>query len=61
MESWKKDVLLVLGNYCKCRSDRIHYIDFLLSRVDELDKRNFLKNYLQLELKANEEQQSRVR
>ena len=58
MESWKRDVLTVLGNYCKCRSDRIHYIDFLLSRVDELDKRNFLKNYLQLELK---EQQNRVR
>lgn len=61
MESWKRDALTVLGDYCKCRSDRIHYIDFLLSRVDELDKRNFLKNYLQLELKANEEQQSRVR
>lgn len=61
MKEWERDVLWVLGNYCKCRSDRIHYIDFLLSRVDELDKRNFLKNYLQLELKADEEQQNRVR
>lgn len=61
MKEWERDVLWVLGNYCKCRSGRIHYIDFLLSRVDELDKRNFLKNYLQLELKADEEQQNRVR
>lgn len=61
MKEWEWDVLWVLGNYCKCRSDRIHYLDFLLSRVDELEKRNFLRNYLQLELKANEEQQSRVR
>lgn len=54
-------MLWVLGNYYKCRSDGIHYLEFLLSRVDELDKRNFLENYLQLELKANEEQQNRIR